>query len=504
MRTRLQFLFDDQLPVGGFALFRVAYSLVLLGEVTDLLRFRHLLFDPIPYLTPCEVSFGPLLSVWLLVIASLTVGFHTRAMSIANYCFTLITFSAFTTYEYHVDYIYTATNLLLIFLPLSNRLSVDAWLQRKRTGSAPPNEVSRIYRDAVLFCCVGLIYFDSVLFKLGSPMWWKGLGVWLPASYPHATWMKCQSWLLDNHLLMMLLGYGTILFEGLFLFVMWSRRYHMALLISGVLLHSGIVMIFPIPWFGLAVMAIYLLLLPETLIRRLFPVLALPDDPAQKEDCRHYYVAAIAVAALFLQMPSIINSPAVRLTAHFTNATTPWRAVADPLRPYMSVAQPILGTTPHPVFMDMHFAGYDHELAVVHRSQNGSEEWLPLISESGNAQQYNFGRLWVNWSFRICGPQLNTHLVRRGITRITAFWSFQHDVSLRNCEFRILAREYDQPQDWEKGFARRQSNKPWKLVGRLNWTKQVPSFEFDNPDESRHLAQSRSLNQWQMSSSVKQ
>lgn len=488
MSNRLQKYFDDLIPASGLALFRIAYAVVLFFEVDQLYRFRHLIFDLLPYLRPYEVSFEPLLLAWLFVIVALGLGFRTRTMAAANYCFTLITFSTFSAYEYHVDYVYTATNLLLIFMPTANSLSVDAWLKKKRTGQAPPAMVSRVYRDAVLFCCIGLVYFDSVLFKLSSPMWRAGLGLWLPASYPHATWQDL-GWMLDIRPLMLALGYGTIVFEAAYIFLFWSRRWQLPLMLIGLALHAGIVIVFPIPWFGLAVTGMYLLMLPANVLNKLFPlpaVEAVAESTLIANDrVPRRAVALIAVASLILQIPSMVTAPATGLAARAVGMSGLWAKVAGPLRPFNSAGRPFLGTTPHPVFMDNHFAGYDDELALIYQTKEGREIWLPVIDEKGHAGEYNKGRMWVNWTFRVCGPQIDSETVRRGVTRMTAFWALEHGIALKDSTFRIVSRHYDRPERWEAGFGKRQAEKPWTDVGTVKWSNDRAIFDFKNPDQSQ-------------------
>ncbi len=59
------------------------------------------------------------------------------------------------------------------------------------------------------------------------------------------------------------LGYFVIVFETLFIFLFWFRPLRIPLLLIGILFHLGILIIYPIPWFALTVIAVYLLLLPE-------------------------------------------------------------------------------------------------------------------------------------------------------------------------------------------------------------------------------------------------
>ena len=87
----------------GLSLFRIAYSTVLLCEVTQLFYFRHLVFDPIPYVSVAETSYTPALIAWIVAIACLIVGIFTRTACVVNYVMTLLTFSTFHAFEYHTN-----------------------------------------------------------------------------------------------------------------------------------------------------------------------------------------------------------------------------------------------------------------------------------------------------------------------------------------------------------------------------------------------------------------
>jgi hypothetical protein len=482
MRKWIDRLMTETISARGLALFRILYSLVLFAEVWQLYVHRRLVFDPVPYLQPSEVNMAPALLVWMGVIALLVVGYKTRTMAVANYCFNLATFSSFSAFEYHIDYIYTAVNLLLIFLPSANCWSVDAVLAA-RQGHPLPAEVSRLYRDAVLFCGIALVYFDSVLYKLASPMWRGGLGVWLPASYPHATWLDISP-LLDNRLLMVSLSHGTVAFETLFIVAMWYRRLHPWLCVVGLGLHLGIFVAFPIPLFALAVAALYVLLIPASWLGGADRD-RVATAPAADDVWRRRAVFAIVGASFVFQLPSLYTAPAVYQLSRTTSLERLYVPLARILQPLNSIGQSIFGTRPHALFVDGHFAGYNHEVALIYKNAEGTESWLPVIRRDGRAGALNSGRLWANWTFRVCGPQLDTRVVRSGVIRWTAFWANQQGVSLDDASFQILARQYDVPRGWELGFSRRQSEKPWMQVGSLQWVKHSPKFEFRNPDDEQ-------------------
>ncbi|MEO8085338.1 MAG: DCC1-like thiol-disulfide oxidoreductase family protein [Bacteroidota bacterium] len=250
----------------GLAVFRISYSLVLLMEVIQLYYFRHLVFDTIPFLKPSELNFGPIIILWIGVILFIVMGLFTRTAAIINYLFTVLFFGLCSTFEYHMFYVYTGINFLIIFLPVSKVLSIDLLRVKLKFSNTkffykPGRTVTQLAYTIPLFLAVAFVYFDSTLFKLLSPMWLRGLGLWLPASMPLDVNVDASP-LLNSEFVSKFLGYLTFVFELAFLFTFWFKKFRIPLLIVGVGLHLGIVILFAIPWFGLGVAAIYLLLIP--------------------------------------------------------------------------------------------------------------------------------------------------------------------------------------------------------------------------------------------------
>lgn len=259
-------LYDTEVPAQGLALFRILYGIVFFAETCQMYYFKELIFDPIPFISPAEIDMGLPLTVWLFVIFLLTIGAFTRYVSIINYMFSLVAISSIHFYEYHIDYSYTAINFLLMFVPSSRAFSVDRLFEKLKYSTLkiaynPPKTVSVLSYLSIVGLGIGLIYFDSLFYKLASPMWLNGLGFWMPTSIPFATYLDF-SFILNIKWLAYFLGYLTLLFEAVFLFGMWKRKYRIPLVILGVGLHVGILFAYPIPWFALAVIALYVLMLP--------------------------------------------------------------------------------------------------------------------------------------------------------------------------------------------------------------------------------------------------
>lgn len=462
----------------GLGLFRIAYSMVLLGELLQLLYFHDLIFDPVPGIVRSEANLTLLVGGWILVVGCLLVGFKTRETAILNYVLTLGFFSVTHEFEYHVDYAITGLNFLLMFIPRATPFSVDRVLLRRNSSAWSEFEAIRpkypvLYNYLLVFTGVGIVYFDSLFHKLASSMWLGGLGLWLPASYPNVTWTDLSP-LLDQKWLVVFLGYLTLFFEAVFLFLFPFRRFQPALVILGLGLHLGIVVAFPIPFFGLAVVGLYLLLVPESWWSALrIPQAGLP--PAGEPTSNVRRMARLAgmylCIAVVLQGVCILRSPLAGRAFAGIGAEDQWKSIQRVIVPAIAWSRPILGIVPHGVFMDSHFAGYNHVIAVAYEDRKGNETWLPLIRKDSHPGAYVTGRLWVHYTFRVNAPTIDQNKLEAGLRNYTAFWAAKNGIPLRNARFAVYVKKIDDATGWQRGFLRTQEQKPWMKVGEIVWKR---------------------------------
>ncbi|MCA9078123.1 MAG: HTTM domain-containing protein [Planctomycetaceae bacterium] len=500
----------------GLAVFRILYSLTLMCEVFQLIYLRRLLFDPIPYIVPGQMHLAPFFAMWLVAIGCLTLGLFTRQAAVANYVATLLTFSVSGYWEYHVDYVYTGIGLFLLFVPVEQSLSIDAWSARRRAAKeglpAPPTTVPRAHYDALILVGIALVYFDSVFYKLDSPMWMAGLGMWRPASLPHNTYWS-MSWLLDLKLIMVTLGYLTLLFEVVFIVAMWFDKLRPLLLIIGMGLHLGIVITFPIPWFGLAVAALYVLLVPDSWWAWLGSRIPARDtgQALQADDTSQSNAALVLSRRRAIQRNAVIvGALALIVTvAQFVQTTrsdlaktlSRGNALASVLRPFQTLAhqshyasRTLLGVTPHPVFMDFHFDGYEAFFTLVHVDSVGRQTWLPISNEQGQGSLLWSGRLWVNWNWRVSNPKPNAKMMSSGLRNISAWWLGKNDLGFQDQRFLVMRRECDPLSKWQEGYYDEQLTHKWRPVGMLHWKNGKCDVSFE-PDafEPRHESDILSL-----------
>ncbi len=258
--------FLKKISAKGLAVFRIAYCVNFLFEIVRIFNYRQLYFDTIPYLNTHILDVKLLLLLWMMVIFLIIIGFYTRVAAIINYVFTLVFISSMTTYEYHMIYTYIGINFLLMFLPISKVSSID-YLRKKteylNRGFIYINEkVSKINYLLPVFVGIAIVYFDAALMhKMQSQLWLKGLGIWLPSSLPQVTITDLQ-WILNHEVVVKTLSHLTMIFEFMFIFLFWNKKFRIILLIIGVSLHFGILMMYPIPYFAMGYIAIYVLLIP--------------------------------------------------------------------------------------------------------------------------------------------------------------------------------------------------------------------------------------------------
>lgn len=271
---RIEELFNKQIDGTGLAVFRIAYSLVLLGEIVHIYYYRHLIFDKIPYLVPGEIDMGPALIIWMTAVIGLIFGFATKYVAIVNYILTVIVVGTTSSFEYHMFYAYLGINGLMIFLPVSRCLSLDRLRLKLKYSNTrftytPSDTVSSLAYLVPVLIGIGLVYFDSIFHKLASDFWFRGLGMWLPAVLPQTVFFD-TTFIMNIKWLVLALGFLTLVFEASFIFLFWRKRWRLVCFIIGAGLHIGILICFPIPFFALGVTAIYILLVPVSFWKRVY------------------------------------------------------------------------------------------------------------------------------------------------------------------------------------------------------------------------------------------
>lgn len=268
VKAVFQQIFNHKVDAIGLSIFRMCYALVLFFEVLHLFHFRHIIFDQIPYSYTGELNFLYLFIFWTIVLFLIFIGLFTRTALLVNCLLGIVVFGPSSHYQYHVYYTYVAVNFLMVFMPMSRVLSLDSlWKKLKYSSAANiftnDRKILEINYLMPVYAGIALIYFDSVFHKINSYIWTHGLGVWFPSSMPMAVWND-TSLLLNHESAVLFLGYFVFFFETVFIFLFWFRKLRVPLMLIGIFFHIGILVAYPIPYFALSFIVIYLLLIPAS------------------------------------------------------------------------------------------------------------------------------------------------------------------------------------------------------------------------------------------------
>lgn len=475
---------ESALPLAAF---RILFCGLMLREIWFLFEFRELLFDAVPHRWPSRIPVAPALFLWAAAVLLVLVGYRTRIAAVVNYAFSvlLLGFSADRhTFQGHWDCFILYAAILFMVSPVDVEWSVEAGLRRRalrRSGLPQPSARIGSIHYAVVALGIGTMYLDSCAYKLASPMYRSGLGLWAPASLPYNL-HNAAAWLLDNRLVALASGYFAIAFELSFCVLIWVRRARTYLVAAGIVFHLAILFFFPLWSFSLMVVVFYLTLLPSSLYERVAgwgrrvvraPASAgasvegspSPVAPPQAWSPKLARLAVNAWVALWLFSFAVLalGSPIGKLSGSAPLAARLRSASGW----YRHAIYPWTGFSQHAVFVDAHFLDYVSQLRLVYRGQDGSRE-LPLISGDGTCLGWNLDRFWVMWSFRTARPSLPLQQAEDNLRRFALHWSHEAGVDLRKGRIEILVRPVDvSVNEWEQGLLQRNLNGSWYVAGEI-------------------------------------
>jgi hypothetical protein len=108
-----------------------------------------------------------------------------------------------------------------------------------------------------------LCYFMAFAHKLEDPLWVNGSAVRFSLNDERFGAFAFNRWLGDQRIAVMLLSYSVLLFEMAFPFLVWLPRWRNLMLVSGILLHAGILFFLTIYGMSLIFVFQYGLFLPD-------------------------------------------------------------------------------------------------------------------------------------------------------------------------------------------------------------------------------------------------
>ena len=476
-----------QVDSRGLGLFRILFCISLLGEVLTILNYRHVIYDPIPFIQFSEVNFGYLILIWIIALILLIFGYQTRIAAVVNYVMTLSLIGTSHNFEYHIFYTYLSVGFLFMFIGIDRGFSVDAWLA-KRNGQHMQTSVPFLHKMMPLFFGIGTIYFNSFIHKLSSPIWMHGLGLWLPSSVSMLSKSNLQ-WLLDKEYFCYVASWLVLFYEACFFVLVWFRKVRLPLFLIGIPFHIGILLLYPIPWFALSYITVLTLLLPDTIWKKsdVFDSASFSKDVTSMEVSKFAYIIPVI---LFLELNCLLGSGIfLRLQEKLGMVNgRKWQSFQNVSKKLLIFSTSTLGINKHDVFMDFHFTGYNHNIALVYVAKDGKKSFIPVTNENGHPGKYLIGFNWAKWGFRSNGTYINPKALEDGIQRYSAYFLVNEELGLeRRSHFEVVVKKFDSPTGWEKGFLTRMDNRPWRSIGYFDWEKRkmtlvLPDIEATDVD----------------------
>ena len=457
-------LFDFHISHTTLSITRFAFFIVCFCEFAQIYIWRELSFTEKNIHTILGFTISTpdlLLPIAMIIQLFVAFGLFTRFSIILNFIFAHIIISE-TWYHYHFDYAVVNYAFIFLFMPKPQVLALDCWIKRgfkKSTEIITTTPVPNWF-VLLMFFGVELVYFDSLFFKYINTVWLDGLSFWLPAAIPQMSTGLLPDWpIIENEFTMKGLSHLAFTLENIFPLIL-LRKLRFPIFLIGFGLHLGIVLFFPIPWFGLGMCAIYLLFVRW---EKILPNIAISKNNETPVNSATKIKSIIGYAIVII----MCSSQLILIFGKYFPQDSLLLDIAKFNRPYLARA---MGIYRHPVYIDSHYL----RTAPIIRWKtviDGQEVLIPSYDDKGYPNYPEIsGRVWV---------LLNFHLrkQRQPLSRLHHSWQYfllswfiregiePRDVKLYYKDARIheLRLNFNIDNEIEE--------RPWKDAGTISFEK---------------------------------
>lgn len=192
-------------------------------------------------------------SLYLLALTALLLGLGTRAAAVAAWFSHMVLMTAANGTNYGADQIAHVFLFYLIWAPSGAAISLDRRLGWAAPGPTPMARLS--LRVIQLQLCI--IYLTGGVAKAMSRLWWNGDSIWRSVMSPEYRQLDF-SWLAHHPWVAVVAGWGVILVETGYAFLVWPRRTRRIWVLSTMALHLGIALFMGLAIFGALMMVLTL------------------------------------------------------------------------------------------------------------------------------------------------------------------------------------------------------------------------------------------------------
>lgn len=468
----------------SFGLFRILFHAHWLWLLVDIYPIRDLLFDSVSPWQRVDIPMDMLIFFSAFFSFLMMIGMLTKYVSVVNYIlFVIITFSNinFHTASFYDDLLKIGS-LGCIFLPVARSFSVDAMLSKNTN-----QQTWKLNYTLLLFISLGLLYFGSAITKLYSPIWQKGIGLWMPMAVPSNNITDFSIYIADHILFLKLLSGIVIIWEFTFIFCVFFPSTYLVISIFGILFHVGIAALFPFPKISLGPLMFYTLLIPEKFwlkIKSIVPIFknhlpAQQPSPSvltytQRKQLFISFAVFLLIMQLFVSGYKFYYKGYEKEKQFKRLSKQSKEGYRFSLKPSKAI-RTFWGINGRGLFLDQSFTGTKNTYAIVYKNKLGNWDWLPYFNYRGMPGEYNQNMAWAKNTFQLISLPANG-FNENGLKLFTAFWARKNNLSLDSLHFRVLFKETTYPTEYEPKCRQKLEHQPWKTHGYITWYKEQFSY----------------------------
>lgn len=318
--------------------------------------------------------------LYILIVICVLVGYKTRFASILNFVFLLSIHVRNPYLLDSADDLMRLLSLWMIFIPLADYFSVDAWLaQRKNPEDTTIPKTTYAFPVRIIQFQVLIVYLFTGIFKLMGPVWRRGEGVWYALQLE--TLLQPSGALffeLSPLWVLQALSWFTVIVEVTLPFMLIAPFFQPHLkaigILLGTMLHVGIAVLMSIPNFFPLMVISYLLFVEDSWISWVLSKLGIRPG--------RYAVAVPNLPPEDDAMPAAIalKRGTLTVTLAFLMGVIMWWSFSR-LEPR---GEPLIELPPQEVRVAMHVAGINQLWRMFSPTPTHTSTWISAVGTTSN------------------------------------------------------------------------------------------------------------------------
>ncbi len=194
-------------------------------------------------------------------------------------------------------------------------------------------------------------------------------------------------------------------------------------------------------------------------------------NPSSKRIEKHniHKLSKILLLLFLLQLNSSIHYGLFYRIKPNISPTLITNLIAKVSNSFVNYSSVFVGITPHALYLDDHFKGYNHLIALTYQDQSGNEKWLPFVNPDGRLAAPNWGRVHSMWANIAVTPNIDNHRLKKFIMKTTAFWGIKSGLNLDTTTFNIKLKKISAPDNWSPNLLHSNLSGSWSTIGHATW-----------------------------------